>query len=881
MVNLLEFVSFGYWVRRRRMALDLTQAALARLVGCAAVTIKKIERDERRPSRTMAKRLAECLEIPESEHAAFIRCSLGEAALSRLPLPAAPVRAVTPAPAHNLPAPPTRFIGRERDIAQVKALLAKYALVTLTGSGGVGKTRLSLRLAEDLVQTFPDGIWLVEFAAVTDPDLVVNTIANALGLQEEANYSVQENLENYLKSRHTLLVLDNCEHLVDTCAAFVARLLRCCPRLKLLVTSREGLGIPGEVKYRLPSLALPSPERQLEIQQFTSYDAIQLFTERAQAAMPSFQVMPENAAQILNICNRLDGIPLALELAAARLDMLTIEELADRLEDVFRILVGGGRTVLPRHRTLHATIDWSYQLLNAPEQSLLRRLSVFANDWDLEAAEAVCAGEGLDETEILETLAALVNKSMVIPEKVQGKATRYRLLETVRLFAQRKLLENGEGQNLHARHALHYLGMAETYAATFNLPGELTWQKKIDENLPNLRSALHWALEGAAVDKGIATVLALWDIFYWLKRGMIDEGRNWLGKAARWMDPKEPSLALGRLWMHQGYLLEYQGRHTAAFELLRSSRDLFEELGSRMDYAKATQRLGLAAKDIGERIPAWKNAAAYFAESAAIFQELGAENYLAYVLTHWGNFEWQYSGDDARALDLLLETESLYQKLGAVQHTYGSQGAIYWRMGQYQRARGLLEQDLQQARELGDQYGLMYSLGGLGQFELEQAVDPAGLRKVETFLREGLGWVRKFSGGFDFYAQIFLKLASKAQSLGEPAIAQEWYTAMLCVFNDLTTVFKMNSLPAAGECLLGLAEIAASQNRTAYSARLHGALDGLRAEFDNLWKDVSRKDFDRITQSVHQQLDEISFQQLWEQGQALTLENAVAYALQS
>jgi non-specific serine/threonine protein kinase len=903
----LEFVSFGYWVRRQRLALDLTQAALARQVGCATVTIKKIERDERRLSRTMAERLAESLEIPEAERQTFIRWSLGEAVTSGMPLPAAPIFQaqvggyslvhtkneipvatrqdapiweVASVPSHNLPVQPTRFIGREGDIAQVKALLVEHALVTLTGSGGVGKSRLSLRVAEDLVADFQDGVWQVELAAITDPDLVVYTVANTLGLREEANYSIQVNLENYLKSRQMLLVLDNCEHLIESCATLVARLLRFCPQLKLLASSRELLGVPGEARYRLPSLALPESQGQLEIQQITQYDAIRLFVDRAQAVMPSFQVTPGNAAYILRICKRLDGIPLALELAAVRLNMLDTQQLDIRLEKVFHILTGGARTALPRHRTLYATIDWSYQLLDEKQQTLLRRLSVFAADWDLESAEAVCHGEGLEETEILDLLTELVNKSIVILDQSQGKQTRYRLLETVHLFAQEKLVEIEDVETLRIRHADHYLGMAETYAAMFNLPDEMVWQKRIDVNLPNIRSALAWALEGNSVGKGIAAALALWDIYYWLKHGLVNEGCAWLEKAASLMDPNRPSLDLGRLWIHQGYILEYQGRHNEAYELLQSSRDMFEELGSRLDYAKATQRLGLAAKDIGERTTAWEKASAYFAESAAIFKELGVENYLAYVTYFWGVFEPQYGGDLERALELLTETERLYQKLGAIQHTYGEQGMIYWRKGQKQRARTLLEKELLQVREMGDLYGLMYVLCNLGEFELQEATDYAGLRKAEAFLREGLDLVRKISGGFDYFSIIILRLARKAQSLGQLVMACEWYAAALSTFMGLAPIFKMANLSTAGKCLLGLAEVAASQNALDYSARLLGALAGLQTVAECLWEDISRKDFDCLTQAVRQQLDEANFQQSWEEGQAMTMDSAVAYALQ-
>jgi len=355
-------------------------------------------------------------------------------------------------PRHNLPRQLTPFIGREKEIKQVKDLLAGNSMVTLTGSGGVGKTRLSIRVAEDLVNSFADGIWFVELASLTDPKLVVQTIALTLGLREEAGFSFQEALEFFLKSRQVLLALDNCEHLIEACARLADSLLRQCTRLKLLASSREALGVAGEIVFHVPSLSMPDPQEQAELMKMTDYDAVRLFVERGKAVMPAFHITPESAQYILRICERLDGIPLALELAAARLNMLDTEQIASRLDNTFRLLVGGARTAVPRQQTLRATIDWSYQLLSEQERLLLRRLSVFVGGCSLEGVEAVCAGEGLEEGEILDLLTSLVNKSMVIADQMQGAKTRYHLLETVRQYAREKLFDVGESKALRDRH---------------------------------------------------------------------------------------------------------------------------------------------------------------------------------------------------------------------------------------------------------------------------------------------------------------------------------------------------------------------------------------------------------------------------------------------
>ena len=362
----------------------------------------------------------------------------------RLPASTQPLPSLDAFP-HNLPLQVTSFIGREKEIAAVKRLLLAERCVTLTGPGGTGKTRLSLQLGAELLELFPDGVWLVELVALSDPSLVVGAVAQTLGVRESSGRPLLSLLSNYLRGKDLLLLLDNCEHLVDACAHLVSHLLAAAPTLFILASSREALGISGEVAYRVPSLSTPDMRHPPPVETLTQYEAVRLFIERAETVLPGFAVTRENAPAIAQICHRLEGIPLAIELAAVRVKLLRPEQIAARLDDRFRLLTGGSRSALPRHQTLRALIDWSYDLLTDPERTLLRRLAVFAGGWTLEAAEAICAGDGLEGVEVLDTLSQLVNKSLALPDCEAGDEARYQLLETIRQYAREKLLDVGAG----------------------------------------------------------------------------------------------------------------------------------------------------------------------------------------------------------------------------------------------------------------------------------------------------------------------------------------------------------------------------------------------------------------------------------------------------
>lgn len=434
-------------------------------------------------------------------------------------LPAAfpPLRSLNTLP-NNLPVQLTTFIGREHQMAEAKRLLATTRLLTLTGPGGTGKTRLSLQMAADVLDAFPDGVWLVELAPLSDAALVPQTVASTWSVREQPGRPLLETLSDYLRAKSLLLILDNCEHLIDACAQLAETLLRACPHLKLLPSSREALGVAGETAYRVPSLSLPDPHQPLSVESLSRYEAAQLFVDRARAVQPHFSLTAHNLSAVAQICQRLDGIPLALELAAARVKLFAVEQIALRLDDRFRLLTGGSRTALPRQQTLRALIDWSYDLLPVAERGALARLSVFAGGWTFGAAEAVIGPEALD------LLSHLVDKSLVVVDELaEAPETRYRLLETIRQYARDKLLESGEAPMVRDRHLRHYLLVAEVAEPKLEGPEMLPALNQLEAELDNIRAALEWTLDRSPQ---AAVQLAARLTFFWQRRGHVPEGRR-------------------------------------------------------------------------------------------------------------------------------------------------------------------------------------------------------------------------------------------------------------------------------------------------------------------------------------------------------------------
>ena len=418
---------------------------------------------------------------------------------------------------HNLPEYLTSFVGRTEELARLAVLIGENRLVSLTGVGGTGKTRLAVESARAAVKEKPDGAWLVELAPVTNPAFIMSTIGDTWGLRPGEGASIEDVVARYLWSRDLMLVIDNCEHLLDGASAAIKLLLDSCPRLRIVATSRESLGIPGEVQLRVPSLGLADASHSLE-----ESEAATLFVDRARAVRPDFQPSAEELLDIGRICTRIDGIPLGLELAAARLRSMSTGDLADRLEDSFRILSGSAKTALPRQRTLHATIDWSYDLLKPAEQAMFRRLSVFTGGFDLSAAEEVCVGEEVEDWAVLDHIDSLVDKSLVIPAGDRQAGTRYRMLEPVRQYAQEQMSDTAEPHRFRLRHA-HYFAEVGAAASRFlNGPDQDLWIRKLDKDYDNIRSSFSTLLGGGDLESYLGMVFDL--SRYWMQKGMQLEG---------------------------------------------------------------------------------------------------------------------------------------------------------------------------------------------------------------------------------------------------------------------------------------------------------------------------------------------------------------------
>ena len=420
----------------------------------------------------------------------------------------------------------TSFVGRDAELTQVRELLAENRLVTLTGAGGVGKTRLAIQVAAQLAGEFGDGVWYVDLAPITDPELVPVTVARALGLPDQPGRSTMDTLLRFVRDRQMLVVLDNCEHLLDASAELVVALLSGAPGLTVLATSREAIGVAGEVSWRVPSLSLAD-------------EAIELFTDRARHARPDFTVTDDNAAAVGEICARLDGVPLAIELAAARVRALSLAEILDSLHDRFRLLTGGARTAVRRQQTLRASVDWSHALLTEPERVLFRRLAVFLGGFDLDAAQTVAGGGDVERYQVLDQLTLLVDKSLVVADDSGGR-TRYRLLETVRQYALEKLGESGEADAVRSRHRDHYTAMA----AVLDAPAGSDYEQRLeqaDTEIDNLRAAFGWSRENSDIELALTLASSLQPL--WLARGRIREGLAWFDAALADLDAQHPEVA--------------------------------------------------------------------------------------------------------------------------------------------------------------------------------------------------------------------------------------------------------------------------------------------------------------------------------------------------
>jgi predicted ATPase/DNA-binding XRE family transcriptional regulator len=733
--------SFGYWLRLKRKALDLTREALADRVGCSVSTIRKLEEEERRPSTQIAELLAEIFKIPTTERTAFLRFVRGDwRSAPSLGDEDAPWRGSTPAlsqqPRSNLPSTFTSLIGRDKDIAAVQDYLTNpdIRLVTLIGAPGIGKTRLSIASASQSLTHFPDGVFFVALASLDHPSLIPSAIAQALGYVEKSDLPAEKRLMEGIGNKRMLFVLDNCEHLIEDVALLTASLLSACSRLKILTTSREALRIPGEWLYSVPALDLPKEFSIVDIETISEFPALVLFAERARAARSDFALNVENILPVASICSQLDGLPLAIELIAACVKTLSLEQIAARLDDRFALLISGSRVAPSRQQTLRATLDWSYELLTEAERELFQQLSVFVGGFTLDALESVAQ---LDSNQsVLHVFSRVVEKSLVIFEKRDN--VRYQMLESIRQYAGEKLQESGNARWFHDRHLAYFLMYAVKAEPHLFSVEQRAWANRLEIEHDNLRAALSWSLESDQVKAGLQMAGAL--AWFWHKNGHLREGSRWLEKTLT-LDNSMSGTERAKALRASSMISRGMGDYIQAKALADSSIKLYREIGD-------NQGIGLSLIDLGATL--------------------------------------HLEGKREKAIKLLQESLDLLQSTGEMWGIAYAQvllGDAWFRLGDIERAATQWEASLRLTRELGDNSLMAWSLGGLADVarlrrEYNRSIEmfkeslmvyrELGNKSEPPFTLEALGLAAAALGKSQHAARLWGAAASWREAINEP-----------------------------------------------------------------------------------------------------------------
>jgi predicted ATPase/DNA-binding SARP family transcriptional activator len=753
----------------------------------------------------------------------------------------------------NIPIPLTSFIGREQELKEVAELLSKSRLVTLTGSGGVGKTRLAIHVVAEVFDLFPDGVWFLDLAPLGNPSLVPSTLANLLGLRESGGLSANNLLINYFHSRKAVVIFDNCEHLIESCAQLVNSLLTSCETLSILATSREALRVEGEFSYRVPSLEIPGPDIEFPIDEFSNMESVRLFAERAAVASSGFSVSQQNVLAIAQICQRLDGIPLAIELAAARVNVLTVEQILTRLDDRFNLLTHGLRSSLPRHQTLRATIEWSYNLLLEKERVLFRRLAVFSGGWTLDAAEEVCSGNGPEAQEILDLLSRLINKSLVLFETTDAES-RYRRLETIRQFACERLIESGELKSLRTRHLKYLVRLAEEAKPALEGPAQMEWNARWHHERDNIRAALQWA-DQTDVEAGLILSSSLYLFWYSFD---FREGKDWLNRFLQKSESSRYARARAdALCMYGAILVDLQ-QLEELFAIAQECLDLYRAVGDQRGEVDGLLLLAAVSSNPIEG-------------SELVKQAL----HLAQLL-----------GDEQRQVEALW-------KLGW--YDSGQSKFVYW------------EQAIILARRIGNWRGLA---GGLataagflilnGNFEsaekyLEESErlyrqlniypPPAGILTAYGQLALVQGDLVKARAYFEENARIGLQVGSRQDylwsyvRLGYIALREGKLAEANSFFSEPAQRFQEDKNEGGvAFALEGMAGLFIALSKPEPAARLIGWADATREKFGDPRPLFEQADADRNIATITGQIGQAAFSDQYGKGKNMTLDEAVICA---
>jgi predicted ATPase/class 3 adenylate cyclase len=681
---------------------------------------------------------------------------------------------------NNLPVQLTSFIGRELELGQIRALVKESRLVTLTGSGGVGKTRLALQAAAELVDGSGNGVWFVDLAPLSDPDLVAASIAMSVGVSEERGRPLSETLIDALRDRNLLVVLDNCEHVIDACAKLADALLRSCPRVHILATSREPLAIGGERVYRVPSLTLPTVTAIDNVAKTAESDALRLFADRAREHRPDFVLNEVNLATVVSVCRRLDGIPLAIELAAARLRSITVADVEARLDQRFHLLTGGGRTALPRQQTLRAMVNWSYELLPNRERALLRRVSVFAGGWTLDVAEAVCSSDDIESWEVVDLLGSLVDKSLVQADPT-GETLRYRMLETIRQYAaeQLGLCDDAEIASVRDKHGEVFLALAEASVPHIRGASPQEWLARLEQEQDNLRTAIAYFTETpSATEKALRLGIAMED--FWLLRGLYGEGADLLTAALDRLEAAQPTAVRAAALRTAGLLLTYRDGQRAGSPCFEEGLAIARRLGDPGLISDHLANIAVARFSQGDNTGALE----LVDEGLRMARDIADNRRMMQVLNRRAQFVLTEDPDRARA-DLEEALGCAGENKIEVAWIHGDLGVAELQAGNLDAARASLEEALDLNLELHADYMVVSELGNLCLTALLQEDLVAAVRFCTDALRRC-----QVEGNTDLLAYGILNAALCASTLGEHQRAARLHGAADALIEQRSEVFQ-------------------------------------------------------------------------------------------
>ena len=778
----------------------------------------------------------------------------------------APLSRGSPEPGHSsrhaLPVPLTPLLGREQEVAAACTLLRRpeVRFLTLTGTGGVGKTRLALQVATGLLADFPDGVSFVSLAPISDPDLVISTIAQVLELKESGARPLLDLLTAFLRDKHLLLLLDNFEQII-TAAPALADLLEACPQLNMLVTSREVLRVRGEHEYLVPPLPVPDLKQRTDSETLSHYASVTLFTQRAQAVNPDFQITETNASTIAAICARMDGLPLALELAAARLKHLSPQALLARLEHRLQVLTRGPRDVSERQQTLRNTIQWSYDLLNDDEQRLFRRLSVFVGSCTLEAVEAVCEALGDERGKAFDRVASLIDRSLVQQTEREGEEPRLMMLETIREYGLERLTASGELEATHQTHAAYYLQLAEEIAPKYNSAEQQRWFARLEREHANLRTALQWSLERQEAELTLRLSNAL--DWFWLNRYHLSEGRYWLEQALSASEGVEGVTSLrANVLNGLGLLLLNQADYEQTVKRCEESIALYRALGDTVGMAWPLQILALVKLSQGE----YSRARTLLEECLAYFSEANNKSGRAYTLCHLAGL-YGDQGEYDQACSCAQESLTLFQGLedpGGTEYAllYLAR-ALFLSQGSKPAVHALLEECLALTKGVGFQYPAVQALLA------EVVLSEGDTVMARSLIEKSLAFARTEGYREDIPGTLIV-CGRVTAAQGDDAAAQALYEESLALAKELGL---KRVIPAGLE---GLAAVVATQGELSWAARLWGGAEALHETMGALIPPVYRADYEQSIAAARAQLGQKAFAAAWAEGRTMTLEQVLA-----